>query len=281
MPTVVSQRVITAAVLVPLVIVGVLTLPSGIIALVFGVIALLGSLEWAALSGWHSPLGRAAYAGGIALVLSACYRLALAPDPGLLLLALFVAVFAWWVAASYFLCAYQRGGADLPNNALLTGGLGILVIVSAWAALVAIHARPQGGRYLVLLLLLLIWTADIAAYFAGRRWGRVRLADRLSPRKTWAGVWGALAASLLVAALSALSLRLGSPGTLEFMAIALVTVVFSIVGDLFESLLKRRAGVKDSGTLLPGHGGVLDRIDSLLAAAPIFALGTMLLEGSA
>lgn len=125
--------------------------------------------------------------------------------------------------------------------------------------------------------MILIWTADSFAYFAGRRWGRVKLAPQISPGKTREGVYGALIGSALCGAL--LHWLRPETGSLSVLVLLSVTIaLFSVVGDLFESLLKRQAGLKDSGTLLPGHGGVLDRIDSLTAAAPVFLFGLLLLE---
>lgn len=149
------------------------------------------------------------------------------------------------------------------------------VLFGSWLAVVHLHGYPQLGPKLVLFLLVLIWTADIAAYFTGRRWGKTKLAPALSPGKTRAGVYGALAGAVL-AALS-LAWWLGMSPSLAGLAVILcvVTAFVSVVGDLYESLVKRRRGVKDSGRLLPGHGGILDRIDSLMAAAPVFALGML------
>jgi phosphatidate cytidylyltransferase len=130
----------------------------------------------------------------------------------------------------------------------------------------------------VLFLLLLIWAADTAAYFIGRRWGSRKLAPTLSPGKTWVGVYGALAAAGIAALALALWLDLTAGLAAGVVVICLLTASISVVGDLYESLVKRRRGVKDSGRLLPGHGGMLDRIDSLTAAAPVFALGFLWLE---
>ena len=122
----------------------------------------------------------------------------------------------------------------------------------------------------VLYLLLLVWAADIGAYFAGKRFGRLKLAPRVSPNKTWEGLLGGVGGALVVAAAGAFVFRLPP---VPFIALGLALVMASIVGDLTESLFKRQAGLKDSGTLLPGHGGVLDRIDSLTSSVPFFVLG--------
>ena len=151
--------------------------------------------------------------------------------------------------------------------------LGILLLVSAWAALLRLHARPETGPKLVLFLMILIWVADSGAYFAGRKWGTSKLAPAVSPGKTWEGVYGALIACTLFAVASALLLHTTGARITAFVAVCIVTILFSIVGDLQESLLKRQVGIKDSGRLIPGHGGILDRIDSLIAAGPVFLLG--------
>lgn len=154
---------------------------------------------------------------------------------------------------------------------------GVVVLLGPWLAVVHLHGVAPFGPMLVLFLLGLIWIADSAAYFSGRRWGRTPLAPVLSPRKTWAGAYGALIGAVLWGLLLVWGLELGWGLAAVALLICGVSVAMSIVGDLYESLLKRRRGLKDSGQLLPGHGGMLDRIDSLTAAAPVFALGMFLL----
>jgi phosphatidate cytidylyltransferase len=135
------------------------------------------------------------------------------------------------------------------------------------------------GPFLALSLLLLIWFADSAAYFAGRRFGRAKLSVLLSPGKTWVGVYAGTAAAAVWGGLVAVLLGLAPEKAMVFVALCVVTAMMSVVGDLFESLLKRRRLIKDAGSLLPGHGGLLDRIDSATAAAPIFTLGLLWLVG--
>lgn len=273
------QRVLTAAILIPLVVGGLIVLPTPVIAIAFGAVALAGAHEWSVLAGLLLPAQKLIYLLIMAVTLTAFYPLL--PQSGVLMVLVLLIAAGAWAAASARLVDYQRGGHGLPENPVLIGGLGVAALLCAWIALCGLHARPSQGPYWVIFLMVLIWTADIAAYFAGRRWGHGRLADRLSPGKTWAGVWGALVASLLVAMLGLKLFGVAGLRYYVFLAVAIATVLFSIVGDLFESLLKRKAGVKDSGSLLPGHGGILDRIDSLLAASPIFAAGVMILEQSA
>ena len=151
---------------------------------------------------------------------------------------------------------------------------GLLAVSFAWLALVRMRIDWQHGQLAVMYALLIVGLADSGAYFAGRRWGGARLAPAISPGKTWAGMWGGVAVCVVLAL--AMSLWRGLPW-MALLAVTLAVTAFSVVGDLNESLAKRYAGVKDSGNLIPGHGGVLDRFDSLLAAAPVLMLGIELL----
>jgi phosphatidate cytidylyltransferase len=154
--------------------------------------------------------------------------------------------------------------------------VGWLALIATWVAVVQLQARSPA---LLLALMAIVWVADSAAYFAGRRFGKRKLAPAISPGKTWEGVYGALIA-VAVYALALLpfadgvgySATIVPASVIAWVALAMALTGLSIVGDLFESQLKRNRGVKDSGKLLPGHGGVLDRIDALLAALPPAAL---------
>ncbi|NOR40680.1 MAG: phosphatidate cytidylyltransferase, partial [Gammaproteobacteria bacterium] len=146
-------------------------------------------------------------------------------------------------------------------------------LVPAWAALTTLHASGADGPKLTLMLLVLVWLADSGAYFAGRQWGKTKLAPAISPGKTWEGVYGGLLSSLVFAAVAGGLYSHSFGWTLKFMLVAAVTVLFSVAGDLLESLMKRHSGIKDSGHIIPGHGGIFDRIDGLVAAAPMFLIG--------
>ena len=126
---------------------------------------------------------------------------------------------------------------------------------------------------MIIVLFSLVWGADSSAYFVGRRFGRYKLAPRVSPGKTWEGIGGAVLAGMLIGACAGWWCGLEAETGALFVVLCVVTVAISIVGDLTESLIKRHGGVKDSGSLLPGHGGLLDRVDSLTAAAPVYLLG--------
>jgi phosphatidate cytidylyltransferase len=179
-----------------------------------------------------------------------------------------VAVLWWLVALAWVAFAPRRVS---PWSAALAG---LLALVPAWLALVRLRFDlPRGAEWMIFALLL-VFAADIGAFFAGRRFGRLRLAPAVSPGKTWEGVLGGAAASALVGIAG--SGWFGVP-LYTFLPLCLAAVAFSVVGDLTESLLKRFAGVKDSGTLFPGHGGVMDRIDSVTGAAPVLLFGLTVL----
>lgn len=142
------------------------------------------------------------------------------------------------------------------------------------AAITAMFDLWQLSPWWLMYVFLLVWCADSGAYFVGRKLGRRKMAPNVSPNKSMEGLAGGLATGLLVViGISVFKLQLSGVALISFVALSAVTILASVLGDLFESMLKRQAGVKDSGTILPGHGGVLDRIDSLLSATPIFALG--------
>jgi phosphatidate cytidylyltransferase len=273
---VLKQRLITIALLLPLFVWGILALPTEYFALLTAFIVLIGAWEWARLMGLRSEFQRSLWMGLVlGVMLLAAWLITL---PGMRH-ALLAAAVLWWFVALLWIRRFERpsaddGDAQFPPVPLL-GMLGIIILVPAWLALVILHGSALSGEFFVLLLMLLVWGADSGAYVAGRIWGNHRLAPRVSPGKTWEGVYGALVVTVAVSVGAGLWLGLSWTNQVTLVLLGLVTVLFSIVGDLFESLIKRRAGVKDSGHLLPGHGGMLDRIDSITAAAPVFVLGLL------
>lgn len=261
-----KQRVITASILAILVIWAVLKLPVAGFGVALLAIILPGAWEWTRLAGLCKTRDRWLYVGGVLALILASWPL----------LSNTAFVNGWlvfsvlgWCGAVFGLQRYARH-SEHQDQSWQIGAAGVVVLVAPWIALMEL--RSEFGPNYVLFLLLLIWAADIGAYFAGRRWGRRKLAPVISPGKTWEGVAGAGAATLILAFLGAALLGEGARWP-AFVAVCLITVGFSIVGDLFESMIKRQCRVKDSGSLLPGHGGVLDRVDSLTAAAPVFLLG--------
>lgn len=266
-------RVVTALVLAPLAIAGVLLLSTPWLALGLGVVCLLGVLEWTRLIGLRGVLAPLLLVAAAAAAMAAIW---IARGQQALLWATWIGV-AWWPLAAVWLGHYAFCEAPQPRNHAIKAIAGLLVVVPAWAAAIALHGLPDRGHGWLLFVVLLVWCADVCAYFAGRRYGRAKLAPRISPGKTRAGVYGALLGSAAFALAGGVALGVRDSGLAMLAALALATVAVSIVGDLYESLIKRHSQVKDSGAVFPGHGGVFDRFDSLFAALPVFAAGKLLL----
>jgi len=271
-----TQRVVTGSILAASMVAAILMLPSDYFALLIAAFVLLGAWEWAGLAGWPAPAARLGCAVGmLPLLLGAALMMQV--ESGLL--ALLLAGLVWWLTALAWVVQIQQGLAvSALDSPLVRVGAGVLVLVPAWAAVVALHASSESGPYMLLYLTFLISSADSAAYFVGRRLGKRRLASIVSPGKSLEGVAGALTAVAMLAIAVALFADVASPA--GFVALSLITALVSILGDLTESAFKRRAGLKDSGSIIPGHGGILDRIDSVSSAAPVFVLGCLVLGGT-
>ncbi len=260
-----KQRIITGVILAPLVVAGFALLDSLWFAVMVGFIVTLGAWEWARLVGVQSQGGRVSYALVVVLLLVGLYQVALPPYVVL------VPALAWWVLATSMILRYPNGRAGL-SGALVGQLFGLLVLLPAWYGLVWLKAQ-EAGLWLILAAVVMVWAADIGAYFAGKNFGRNKLLPRVSPGKTREGLLGGVLLAELLAVVTMLYVGWTASAILLGMALTLVVVLFSVVGDLTESLFKREQGLKDSSNLLPGHGGVMDRIDSLTAAIPVFALG--------
>jgi phosphatidate cytidylyltransferase len=270
-----ATRIATALVLIAAVLAALFLLPpEGWGALSLCIMA-LAATEWATLAGLPKPAWWLFVVGtlviGVNLLLSPVSGFDQGWPSGVIVAVCGVATLFWFLVAPLWLARHWK-----PERHLAMAITGWVVLIGAWVAVVELQARSP---WLVLAAMAIVWIADTAAYFTGRAIGRRRLAPEISPGKTWEGVYGALAAVALYALL--LTPKAGAAGysgaptwtsIALWIVIAIVLAAVSIVGDLFESLLKRQAGVKDSGHLLPGHGGVLDRIDALLAAMPAVAL---------
>jgi len=220
---------------------------------------------------WNDTSGPVAAAAAAIFV-----ALLIVRTPGLLTV-LTLAGVAWWIGCCFWLRHFTFAAAPNAENRMLKLGAGALVIVPTLAAAIAMHSSVRGNWW-TLLSLVIVWAADTGAYFSGRHFGRRKLAPRISPGKTWAGVYGAVLAGSFVAVLGGFLIGVRDGGQLiGLLVLGIVTVGIAVVGDLFESLMKRHAEVKDSGNLFPGHGGLLDRLDSVFAALPVFAAGKLLL----
>jgi phosphatidate cytidylyltransferase len=260
------KRIVTAIVLAAILIAIVLFLPPVATLVLLTVLVLAGAWEWSAFLRLPGVVGRSLYVAFLAMMMPVVWHVTETPEGRQIVLA---AAVGWWlVALAWIVFAPQRVS---PWSAALAG---LLALLPAWLSLVRLRFDlPRGAEWMIFTLVL-VFAADIGAFFAGRRFGRLRLAPTVSPGKTWEGVLGGAAASALVGIAG--SAWFAVP-LYTFLPLCLAAVAFSIVGDLTESLLKRFAGLKDSGTLFPGHGGVMDRIDSVTGAAPVLLFGLTVL----
>lgn len=263
-------RIATASILSAVVVGSVLMLSSTITFTLFLVIGALGLGEWARLAGMTGIGARVLYAGAV-VVLVIMLREAVVAAPIALPALLIGAV--WWSLAALWVIAFQMRAQPVLRAPWALLVMGVVAFVPA---LYAVGYLLDHAPLALLALFVIVWGADIFAYAGGKRWGRRRLASRVSPGKTWEGLCCALIGILVLAA-AANALFVWVPPTAGLITV-FVSFVAAVFGDLFESLLKRLSGHKDSGSLLPGHGGVLDRIDSLLAAAPVYLLTLYCLE---
>ena len=262
------QRVITALVLAPIIIGGLFFLPPLGFAVFTALVLAIAGWEWANIAGIEAQPGRWGYALAILLAMGACYTVPVIPVLGILMV--------FWVLMAIAVVRYpamENVWAPVPVRLVM----GIAVLAGAWLALNHLRAGDlqlgdaSSNLLLILYTFLVVWAADIGAYFAGRALGKRKLAPAVSPGKTLAGVWGGLLVVALLAAGVGLWFELPRMMFFQFLLVSLITAVASIFGDLFESMLKRHRGIKDSSQLLPGHGGLLDRLDSLVIAIPVLA----------
>jgi phosphatidate cytidylyltransferase len=271
---VLRTRLISAAILVPLVVYGVLRLPTSAFALILAAVLVAGSWEWSRLVPLQRPMVRLLYCAALA----ALFWLSWLAGPVRFIVPLLIVACAWWLFALYWVRHPQLCNSRAAACVVLKLLAGMLACVPPWAALVVLHLHGENGPLLTLMLLVMVWLADSGAYFSGKLWGRHKLAPLVSPGKTREGVYGGLAVSLLFAGAAGWYLSHSPAWTAAFVAVSLVAMLFSVVGDLMESLMKRQSGIKDSGGIIPGHGGIFDRVDSLVAAAPVFLSGFLMLE---
>ena len=269
-----KARVLTALVMLPIALLVLFVLPEDAFAVCIGLIVLVGAWEWIRLSGPVSQLLTLTLLIVFSGVLYGSYLLPNVYVPMLLGIGCI-----FWVGAAAMVMMYPKSKEQVGGKHVKLG-FGLLVLIPAYVALLYLR-RHDAHLILLALLVTIIWAADVGAYFVGRQFGTTKLAPKVSPGKSWAGLVGgmilALAVGMLVALIGEPSDYLISPiAWAVLIGIIAVTVLFSVLGDLFESLIKREHGVKDSSSLLPGHGGVLDRIDSLTAATPVFALSVYL-----
>ncbi|WP_346836892.1 phosphatidate cytidylyltransferase [Microbulbifer sp. SAOS-129_SWC] len=276
-----KQRIITALVLVALFLGALFLIPIQWFALVTVAVILIGGWEWANLSNLNRALRFVFLAVlGAALVGTAQYVFAMdfsSPNTDNARQILAVAC-GWWALAFLWVQSYPAS-AMLWGNRWARGLIGLVVLVPAWLAVVLLRGLHGGdGAWLVLFVVAVVVAADVGAYFVGRRFGKHKLAREVSPGKSWEGFFGGLGACLILALVVSAMFHLPLKNTILFSLGVLVTALASVIGDLVESMFKRHRGIKDSSQILPGHGGILDRLDSLSAALPVFTMAALASE---
>jgi phosphatidate cytidylyltransferase len=270
-----KTRLLAALIMAPVAILTVLFASTPVLAALSALLFLVALWEWLKLADVEDTLARTVLLlCNIGLMAALVWGSRSAQGGSLALLQLVALIgVGWWVLSLAWLRHYSFASDHDTHARVFKLAAGTLAVIPAWAALCLIHASEPNGHRWLLLALLLVWAADTGAYFAGRRFGKRKLAPRISPNKTVEGLAGGVLLAVVVAMVGG---PLAGATLAQMPAVALVavaTILASVTGDLFESLLKRHIGVKDSGDLIPGHGGVLDRMDSVLAALPVFALG--------
>jgi phosphatidate cytidylyltransferase len=271
---VLKQRIITAIFIAAIFLLALFALSPYLFSFAVAVVVIYAAWEWSDLSSIPSILLRLTYTSVLAVLLVVvAYVLGLSAE-GFIQLApgrsLLITMVPWWAIALLWVQGY-------PSSAILWGGcwvrgiMGFLVLVPTWSALVILIHSDQ-GQWMILLVVVIVALADIGAYFSGRHYGKHKLAVSVSPNKTWEGLLGGLVVNVVAVLLLGFILKLDVRTWGLLAAMIMITALASVLGDLLESMLKRHRGIKDSGNILPGHGGVLDRVDSLTAALPVFTL---------
>jgi len=267
-----AKRIITSLVLAPIMIGGIFFLPLHQFALFIGVIVVFGGWEWANLAGWSSIAQRLVYVAFLVVVMAGIY-FSRNQFPALMTYILWCA-FAWWAVAFFMVAKFP----ETPNGLFKTGtqlSIGLIVLVPMWVGLYQLKLNPNSTLWIIYLMFV-VWGADVGAYFVGKAIGKRKLAPKVSPGKSWEGVMGGTVCVLMVATVAGLYFSQNGGFSIQswiaLFVISVVVMASSILGDLVESMFKRHRGVKDSSNILPGHGGVLDRADSLTSSVPVFAL---------
>lgn len=272
-----KARVVTASLLIPVILIALFFLPEISFGVVSGFMILFASTEWPRLMGKTTLYDSMIFVCLMILSMAlGLFVIQITGHNGWASVLYFLVVFFIWIGFLYWVL-YFEGHGELPTKKnVILGLLGLVVLLSCWLGLNIIRDVTH-GKFFVLFLLLLIWGADTSAYFVGKRLGKVKITPVVSPNKTWEGVWGALAFAVIFGFIGAIGFPLGFLQRLSLIPLSVIVVIFSIIGDLTVSAFKRQQKLKDTGALLPGHGGLLDRIDSLLAGAPVFALGLLII----
>lgn len=282
-------RVISALVMAPAAIAAILLLPTPWMAVVAAALFMGGLWEWLKLADVEDTLARSVLVALNLLLLVVLVWASHSKQGGTtaLLTVMTIIGVVWWLVASVWLRFPTFGSHHESWSRVFKLFAASLAILPAWCALMLLHSGAEdaakrglgglvAGHWWLLTALATVWMADTGAYFAGKNFGKHKMSPRISPNKTWEGLAGGVVAGVATCVVFSLATGIHASALPAVAVIGLVTVVAAVLGDLFESLLKRHAGAKDSSDLIPGHGGILDRIDSVLAALPVFALAKQL-----
>lgn len=267
------KRILTAIVLIPLIFAAIIWMQPVYFSIGLGVIILIGAWEWSGFLKMRQCYQRVFYVVSVALGMF-FFMLDFTPIANFLLLITAVLI---WIWAFFAVICYQRAGGGAGfQSPVICAVTGWIILIATWLSITLLKSNATFGPAWLILLLVIIWGADSGGFFVGRMFGKKTLCSRVSPKKTWAGFWGGVTLSMIIAVVGAFLLSLNFLQSIDFLLLALITVLFSVAGDLGVSLLKRLSGIKDSGKFFPGHGGVLDRLDSIAAGAVVFVLGLLL-----
>ena len=269
-----KYRLLSAFLMGPLILWAIYALPENLFSVFALVLVAIGAWEWSAFAGWLKPMQRSLFFA-VNIFVFVCV---LFFENTTLNLTVIIISLLWWLICIPLLISFPFKSSNILNNRLVKSFVGMLLLLATFISMVLIRKDASYGAEFVLYLILIIWFADSGAYFAGRSLGKNKLIPNVSPGKTWEGVAGAIAVTLITSVFAIDILNIHSTQSITFILITFVVVVYSIVGDLSESMFKRMANIKDSGNLIPGHGGMLDRIDSLMSALPVFFAGLWLME---
>ena len=279
-----KQRIITALILAPAAILAIFYLPLVYFAALFLAIIGIGAWEWGPLMGFKDTARRIGFVAATLILIGVIWAF-LSPSDlwlnskelhtyavGILWMAV-----AWWLLSAFLMLSYPNSSGFWSKHHSVRGMFGWLTLVPTWLAFMVIRsndyqADSYHGAQLLMFLFLMVWSADVGAYFVGKAMGKNKLMPNVSPGKTFEGFLGGVASACVLVAITAYNLDWTSEQVITILLVTVLITTVSVLGDLNESMFKRQAGIKDSGSILPGHGGILDRIDSLTATAPVFAL---------